>query len=108
MEYIKQTHQIYALNETGQVIAEVKFPITTGNIVEINRTYVDVSLRGQGVANELLVMAYDSIKSQGFKAIPTCSYAVTWFKRNKDKHDVLLEGIDLDNPELLYNEVCSR
>jgi hypothetical protein len=108
MEYIKQTHQIYALNEAGQVIAEVKFPITTGNIVEINRTYVDVSLRGQGVANELLVMAYDSIKAQGFKAIPTCSYAVTWFKRNKDKHDVLLEGIDLDNPELLYNEVCSR
>ncbi len=108
MEYIKQAHQIYGLNEARQVIAEVKFPITTGHIVEINRTYVDPSLRGQGVANELLVMAYETIKAHGYKAIPTCSYAVTWFKRNKDKHDILLEGIDLDNPELLYNEVCSR
>lgn len=108
MNYIKQNHHIYALNESGQLLAEVKFPKTSGNIVEINRTFVDPSLRGQGVANELLVMAYESIQAQGFKAIPTCSYAVTWFKRNKDKHDVLVDGIDLDNPELLYNEVCSR
>lgn len=108
MNYIKQNHHIYALNESGQLLAEVKFPKTSGNIVEINRTFVDPSLRGQGVANELLVMAYESIQAQGFKAIPTCSYAVTWFKRNKDKHDVLVDGIDLDNPELLCNEVCSR
>lgn len=108
MNYVKEKDQIYSLNESGMRMAEVKFPVTKGNIVEINRTYVDVSLRGQGVANELLQMAYDYIKANGLKAIPTCTYAVTWFKRNKDKHDVLVEGIDLDNPELLYNEVCSR
>lgn len=108
MNYIKEKDQIYSLNDEGKLLAEVKFPVTKGNIVEINRTYVDVSLRGQGVANALLQMAYDYIKENHLKAITTCSYAVTWFKRNQDKHDVLLEGIDLDNPALLYNEVCSR
>jgi predicted GNAT family acetyltransferase len=107
MKYITQPDQIVSYNEAGELIAEVRFPKQSENIVLINRTFVDPSLRGQGVANELLVLAYDYIKAHGLKAIPTCSYAVTWFKRHPDHHDVLVKGIDLDNPELLLKEECA-
>jgi predicted GNAT family acetyltransferase len=106
MNYIKNDNHIYSLNEQGVLLAEVKFPLN-GKYAEINRTFVDPSLRGQGVANDLLVMAYESIKNQGLKAVPTCSYAVTWFKRNKDKHDILATGIDLDDPTILLKEECA-
>lgn len=108
MEYIKNKAYIHGVDSNGNVLAKVTFPIFKENVVEINHTFVDPSLRGQGVANVLLELAYDTIRKANLKAIPTCSYAVAWFKRNKDKHDILVEGIDLDNPELLYNEVCSR
>lgn len=105
LDFIKKNNHIYSLNESGDMTSEVTFPLD-GKHVLINRTFVDPSLRGQGVANLLLEAAYESIKAQNLKAIPTCTYAVAWFKRNKDKHDVLVKGIDLDNPELLLHEDC--
>lgn len=96
MIFIHKNDHIYQNNDKGEIIAEVRFP-KIGEVVEINRTFVDESLRGQGIANLLLMEAYQSIKLQNLKAIPTCSYAITWFRRNKDKRDILVESIDLEN-----------
>lgn len=107
MNYIKEPNQIYLLNPQGERIAEVLFPKQSDTIVVINRTFVDPSLRGQGVANTLLEMAYTSIEAQNLKAIPTCSYAVTWFKRHPERHILLAEGVDLDKPDGLAEAACS-
>jgi predicted GNAT family acetyltransferase len=73
----------------GALVAEVTFPDAGGGAVDINHTFVDESLRGQGVAAKLMQEAYDEIKAQGKKAVATCPYAVAWFERNPGKRDIL-------------------
>lgn len=83
MEYITEKDRIYATDETGKLIAEVTFPTSRG-VSTINHTFVDASLRGQGVAGELVKLAADKILSEGNKIVPTCSYAVAWFRRHPE------------------------
>lgn len=73
----------------GTVLAEVTFPEVERGIVEIDHTFVDESLRGQGVAGELLARAACVISASGMLARPTCSYAVTWFERHPERAVIL-------------------
>ena len=50
MEFIREEGRIYAENKDGTVLAEVIFPAISDFAVSINRTFVDNSLKGQGVA----------------------------------------------------------
>lgn len=71
----------------GNAAAEVTFPDMGNNTVNINHTYVDDALRGQGIAGQLLQHAANAIESTGRKAHPTCSYAVRWFSTHPEwKH----------------------
>lgn len=88
MDFIKEENRVYCA-ENGKTLAEITFPQVKANVVEINHTFVDESLRGQGVAGKLIEAAYDVIKISGRKAVPTCSYAVSWFEKNADKRDIL-------------------
>ncbi|MDR2157536.1 MAG: N-acetyltransferase [Clostridiales Family XIII bacterium] len=91
MEYRKDTNWIYAADETGNVIAEVTFPNIREGVVVINHTFVDESLRGQGIAAELIREAYDAIKAEGKKAVLTCPYAVKWFGEHPDHNDIVTQ-----------------
>ena len=89
MDFSHEPNRIFVTDEKGKVIAEVTFPDAGNNIVNINHTFVDHSLRGQGIASLLLEEAYKEIKKQNKKAIMTCSYAITWFDRHKEYGDIL-------------------
>lgn len=91
MDFIHEPNRVYVNDENGETIAEVTFPDAPGGEVMIDHTFVSPSLRGGGVASELLSRAYDEIKNQGKKAVATCSYAVAWFQKNPDKRDILLK-----------------
>lgn len=83
MEFTTESDRIYATDPSGNVIAEVTFPTVNG-VSTINHTFVDGSLRGQGVAGQLVKAAADKILADGNKIAATCSYAVAWFKRHPD------------------------
>ena len=51
MQFIIENHKIYAQNEAGERLAEVDFPALDENTVSIDHTFVDPSLRGQGVGD---------------------------------------------------------
>lgn len=85
MEFITEKDRIYAKDTTGKLIAEVTFPTKDG-VSTIDHTFVDSSLRGQGVAGELVRMAADKILADGNKLAATCSYADAWFKRHPEYH----------------------
>ncbi|MDR1536395.1 MAG: N-acetyltransferase [Clostridiales bacterium] len=89
MEFIRQPNRIYAQDSSGAIVAEVTFPAIKEGEVQIDHTYVDAKLRGRGIAAILMNEAYESIKEQGFKAVPTCSYAAAWFENNPGKMDIL-------------------
>ena len=50
MEFTKETNRIFAKDVAGKLIAEITFPNRSATTVDINHTFVDDSLRGQGVA----------------------------------------------------------
>ncbi len=83
MEFITETNRIYAKNEEGAVIAEVTFPETQQGVCTINHTFVDDSLRGQGVAGKLVSAAVAHIEEQGKQVAATCSYAQKWLEKNR-------------------------
>lgn len=89
MNFIHEKNRIYVEDEQGKVIAEVDFPDVSQNKVNINHTYVDRSLRGQGVADKLLTHAVEEIRKNNKKAVATCSYAVEWFEKHTEHEDIL-------------------
>ncbi|MEL7609475.1 MAG: GNAT family N-acetyltransferase [Bacillota bacterium] len=88
MEFVHEQNRIYAADPSGKRIAEVTFPVS-GGVAVIDRTFVDSSLRGRGIADRLLFEAVRQIRSAGLKARPTCSYAVKWFAEHPEHADLL-------------------
>lgn len=87
MEFQKESNRIF-LEKDGVLLAEITFPLQEG-VCCINRTFVDPSLRGQGVAGQLMEQATAQIRSSGKKARAVCSYAVSWFEKHPDAQDLL-------------------
>lgn len=91
MDYITEENRIYAKDKTGKVVAEITFPPVKDGIVNIDSTFVDESLRGQGVAGKLIKLVVDELEKSGRKAICTCSYAVTWFEKHPEFSHLLAQ-----------------
>lgn len=70
--------RIYMEDDRGAVLAEITFPETAPGVFTIDHTFVDGSLRGQGIASKLVQAAVDEIRRRGGTVQATCSYAVRW------------------------------
>lgn len=82
MTFIIENNRIYKKNENGKVIAEITFPETETDVFCIDHTFVDASLRGQGIAGQLVKLAVEKIQSQGGIVTATCSYAQRWLEKH--------------------------
>lgn len=85
MDFKTENQRIYREDENGKIIAEITFPETEKGVFTIDHTFVDDSLRGQGVAGQLVRLAVEKIKEQGGKVTATCSYAKSWLEKNQTK-----------------------
>lgn len=88
MEFTYSKNQVALFDENHQVIAKVTFPDVDADTVDIDHTFVDDSLRGQGVAGKLMEAAAEYLREQNKKAVLTCSYAVKWFEKHPEYSDV--------------------
>ena len=73
MNFIKEPKRIYLQDETGKTIAEITFEEIEKGIYNIDHTFVDESLRGQGIASKLVEEAVKEMKAKGGKIEATCS-----------------------------------
>lgn len=89
MEFTYSKNQVALFDENNHVIAEVTFPDVDADTVDIDHTFVDDSLRGQGVAGKLMEAAAKYLREQNRKAVLTCSYAVKWFEKHPEYSDVI-------------------
>ena len=91
MDFKRNENQIELYSETGALLADVTFPYTdeSHSAVEVDHTFVDASLRGQGIAGKLMIELADELKKRGLKAVPTCSYAVHWFEKHPEQAHLL-------------------
>lgn len=90
MNFTEENGRIYAQNSEGETIAEIIFPLLDPATANITRTFVGPSLRGQGVAGQLMEAAVAQIRSRGLKARATCSYAAKWFASHPEQADLLV------------------
>jgi len=92
MTFQHENNRIFAKDENECTIAEVTFPAISKNTVCINHTFVDESLRGVGVASELIKAVIKELQSKNLKAVITCSYAVKWFKKHPECSKLLFSS----------------
>lgn len=89
MDFIYEQNRVYLTNASGKMIAQVTFPAVDANTVNIDHTFVDDTLRGQGVAGKLMEAAARQLRETGRQAALTCSYAVKWFGQHPEYADLL-------------------
>jgi len=88
MKFEQEPGRIFAVDEQGDLLCEIIFPVEE-ETASINRTDVSEVLRGQGVANQLMEAAVRQIEEDGLKVRPVCSYAVKWFENHPEKRGLL-------------------
>jgi predicted GNAT family acetyltransferase len=93
MNFIHESNKIYLKDENDHMLAVVTFPKEGENVVNIDHTYVDGSLRGQGIAGRLMEETVAQLRQNGLKAKLSCSYAVKWFKEHPECSDVVEKTI---------------
>ena len=100
----KQKGEFFLDDAQGQRIAEISYIWRDETTIDANHTWVDDSLRGQGVARLLLDTLVDFSREKNLKIIPTCSYVDVMFRREKSYADViawfwlLIIKIDIKKP----------
>ena len=73
--YITEENRIYLHDENWNILAEIDFEKIDEKTYNISRTFVDDSLRGQGIGSELVEKAITYLTSKWYKVSATCSYA---------------------------------
>ena len=82
MTFKTDENRIFQTDAAGKLIAEVTFPETAPGVYTIDHTFVDGSLRGQGIAAKLVQAAVDEIIGKGGEVQAVCPYAVKWLAEN--------------------------
>ncbi len=90
MEFQHEDGRYFITSPDGKLLAEVVYPrIDDGKNVVIERTYVDPSLRGQGIAGKLVKLVVDEARRDNFLIEPLCTFAAKEFQRRSEYADVL-------------------
>ncbi|MDR2938783.1 MAG: N-acetyltransferase [Clostridiales bacterium] len=90
MNFTIESNRIYKQDGQGKLLAEVLFPENAGGMVTVTHTFVDESLRGQGIADELMKALVSEVILNNKKISPVCSYAVKWFSKHPEHSDLLV------------------
>lgn len=80
MQFIKEENRIYATNIDNETVAEVTFYEIENGVYNIDHTFVDDSLRGQGIGSKLVQEAVNTIKEKGAQIQATCPFASKWLE----------------------------
>lgn len=91
MEFRKGPGRIYYHDDAGKLLAEVVFSEKDG-VAVFSHTFVDDSLRGQGVAGQLMAAAVEQVQAAGGKVRLVCSYAVAWFAKHPEFAELVEES----------------
>ena len=75
--YITEKNRIYLPDENGKVLAEIIFEKVDENTYDIRHTFVDDSVRWQGIGGELVEKAMN-LTEKWYKVIASCPYAKKW------------------------------
>lgn len=79
----------FLVEQDGKQLAEMTYTRTSESLVNIDHTWVDPSLKGQGVGRQLLDAVVQWARQTGTKLSATCSFASAQFAKDPSIRDVL-------------------
>lgn len=90
LAYQFEPNRIFAEDSAGTLLAEIQIPTTEAGLINFASVFVDPSLRGQGIADQMVRVGIAEVKKRGVKAIATCPYVVAWFEKHPEEAGVLI------------------
>ena len=88
MDNIKETNNYFYIGETFEnKQAYIEYAIND-DVLVIESTKVNASLRGQGIAATLVDYAVHYARQHNYSIKPVCSYALKQLKNNPEYQDV--------------------
>lgn len=60
-----------------------------GERIVFTHTHVPAAIEGQGVGAKLVRAALDSVRDQGLRVVPQCSFVRAWIDRHPEYRDLL-------------------
>jgi len=91
---VEENRTIY-LDGKGNTLGEVDYPYISSNVVDVNHTYVDMSLRGKGIASLLLTNALNYFRENNIKVKCSCSYAIKWISNHKEYSYLVVDLVNV-------------
>ncbi|MBW0171961.1 MAG: N-acetyltransferase [Hydrogenophaga sp.] len=78
----------FRIQRDGRRVAEMTYSRTNPSLVVVDHTFVDPSLRGGGVARQLLDAMVAWARETHTRVVPLCSYVQVQFDRDPSTRDV--------------------
>lgn len=75
--------------QDGNKLAEMTYIMAGENILIVDHTTVDGSLKGQGMGKQLQQQLVDFVRREQIKVIPLCPFAKATFEKTPEWQDVL-------------------
>ena len=88
MQISRENNALVYRNENGETLAEITWQALDANTINANHTHVAPSLRGQGIAEQLLDALVALAKAEGWKIHATCSYVARQFAASEKYADI--------------------
>lgn len=73
--YVVEENRIYLQDENWNILAEIDFEKVDEKTYNISRTFVDDSMRWQGIGSELVEKAINYLTAKWYQVSATCPYA---------------------------------
>ncbi|MGI6076927.1 MAG: GNAT family N-acetyltransferase [Fastidiosipilaceae bacterium] len=80
------TNCFYIGESEDQALARITWTPKDEQHIDVDSTYTDDQLRGQGIAARLMDAVVTYARENDLKIIPTCSYVVHKMDRNPDEY----------------------
>jgi uncharacterized protein len=88
--------RIFGTDEQGELMCETTFVRKENGHLDIDHTYVNPILKGQGMGGKMMVVVAEYLRQKGLKASATCPFAKKWLKRHEEFYTDILSQ-DMDN-----------
>lgn len=94
MSYLIKDNKVMYTQDDKE-LAAATFPLVEGreNLININSTYVDESLKGQGIGSTMMKMIVDQAEENNWQILPTCPFATRWFQKHPEYHHLLRSSL---------------
>ena len=76
-------------DQDGKRVAEMTYSVAGANLIIIDHTEVDESLKGTGTGNKLLMAIVEKARNENIKILPLCPFAKSVFGKDQSIQDVL-------------------